>query len=128
MKYFIIMFLSLLSFNSFAQGLDGGRWNYYPPACFPGIDAIDYKVDISEAPAGAIIWWCDYDNHYTENYRTSKNGSHVIETIMKDFRNSEIIIIYAREFQLRPTDDEMKKIDQLRDKFSPKCFANNENV
>ena len=127
MKYLILM-ATLFFSTSFAQTLDGGRWNYYPPACFPNVDAIDYRIDTTEAPAGAIIWWCDYDNVITENSRASKNSAKLLNDIVKDFRNSEVILIYAKEFSLRPLEDDMKRIDKLRTKFKPKCYSINNSV
>ena len=97
-------------------------WAAVPASCLPGIDSVDWRVEVS-GDAGAIIWWCEDEQvGLLENSRVSQRGAKAVQKLLLDPRDAAMIIDSA-PFRLRPTDTEANLIAALRLKYTPQCTA-----
>jgi len=112
----------LLLLNLSAIDQISADWAAQPAGCLPGMESIDWRVEV-QGEAGVILWWCEDEKYgLLEHSRVSQRGAAAAQKLLLDPRDAAMIIDSA-PFRLRPSEAEAGLVASLRQKYTPQCTA-----
>jgi hypothetical protein len=117
----------LLLLNLSAIDQVSADWAAVPPNCLPGVDAVDWRVEV-HGEAGVIMWWCEDEKYgLLEHSRVSQRGAAAARKLLYDQRDAALIIDSA-PFRLRPNELDAELVLSARHKYTPSCIATDVHV